>query len=394
MVNTKKIVGLLVALCLMMTLFAMPAMAEGVSKDDIKIGFIYIGDENEGYTQAHYVGARAMQETLGLSSEQLIFKENIPETNDAYEAAVDLAENGCDIIFANSFGHGDYVLQAAEEYPDVEFCHATGATAASSGLDNVHNYFTSIYEARYVSGVVAGMKLNDMISNNVITAEEAKIGYVGAHPFAEVVSGYTSFFLGARSVCPTATMDVIYTGSWSDAALEKATADALIAGGAKLISQHSDTTGPSVACEEAGVPIVGYNVSMIPTAPTQALTSAVVNWAPYVTYAVEAVINGTTISTDWCEGYAKNAVKLSELNANAVAEGTVEKVAEVEAALKAGTLKVFDCATFTVGGETVTTFDKAFGYEGNELVWDGYFHESELRSAPCFELRIDGITEK
>ena len=390
----KKLISLLVSLFLLVGLFAVPAMAEGVSKDEIKIGFIYIGDENEGYTYAHYAGAMAMKEALGLSDSQLIFKMNTPESSAAYDAAIDLVDSGCNIIFANSFGFEDYIVMAASENPDVQFCHASGVQASASGLENMHNYFTAIHEARYVSGVVAGLKLNDMIANGTITAETAKMGYVGAFPFAEVVSGYTAFYLGARSVCPSVTMDVLYTNSWSDAALEKVTAEALIAGGAVLIGQHSDTTGPSVACEAAGVPIVGYNISMIPTAPTQALTSSAAVWGPYVTYAVQSVIDGTVIDTDYCKGFAEGAVQVTELNANTVVAGTEEKVAEVIATLTSGELKVFDCSTFTVGGEVVTTYNTVYGFEGNELIADGHFREAELRSAPCFELRIDGINEK
>ncbi|MEG0268764.1 MAG: BMP family ABC transporter substrate-binding protein [Clostridia bacterium] len=370
------------------------AVAEGVPADKIKVGFIYIGDENEGYTYSHYKGALEMKKTFGLTDEQIIVKWLVPESEACYEAAVDLAEQGCNIIFANSFGHEGYLFQAAKEYPNIQFCHATGTQALTSELTNVHNYFTAIYEARYVSGVVAGLKLSQMIADGKIKAEEAKIGYVGAYPFAEVVSGYTSFFLGARSACPSATMQVTYTNSWSSADLEKAAAEALIADKCVLISQHADTTGASTACEAAGVPIVGYNISMIPTAPTQALTSPTNNWAPYVTFAVKSVIEGTEIPRDWCKGFADDAVTVTELNEKVVAPGTAEKVAQVKQDIKDGKLHVFDCASFTVGGETITTFDTAYGFEGNQLVTDGYFHESELRSAPCFELRIDGITEK
>ncbi|MEG0124535.1 MAG: BMP family ABC transporter substrate-binding protein [Clostridia bacterium] len=370
------------------------AVAEGVPADKIKVGFIYIGDENEGYTYSHYKGALEMKKTFGLTDEQIIVKWLVPESEACYEAAVDLAEQGCNIIFANSFGMESYLFQAAKEYPNIQFCHATGTQALTSELTNVHNYFTAIYEARYVSGVVAGLKLSQMIADGKIKAEEAKIGYVGAYPFAEVVSGYTSFFLGARSVCPSATMQVTYTNSWASADLEKAAAEALIADKCVLISQHADTTGASTACEAAGVPIVGYNISMIPTAPTQALTSPTNNWAPYVTFAVKNVIEGTEIPRDWCKGFADDAVTVTELNEKAIAPGTAEKVAQVKQDIKDGKLHVFDCASFTVGGETVTTFDTAYGFEGNQLVADGYFHESELRSAPCFELRIDGITEK
>ncbi|WP_242984390.1 BMP family ABC transporter substrate-binding protein [Clostridium sp. chh4-2] len=365
------------------------ASGEGVAKEDLKVGFIYIGDENEGYTAAHYAGAKAMQEKLGLTDDQLIIKWTVPEDETCYDAAVDLADQGCNIIFANSFGHEPYMLQAAEEFPEVEFCHATGYQAKGSGLPNMHNYFTSVYESRYVSGVVAGLKLNQMIEEGTITEDTAKVGYVGAFPYAEVISGYTSFFLGVRSVCPSATMDVTYTNSWASFDLEKEAAEALIADNCVLISQHADTTGAATACEAAGVPIVGYNISMIATAPTQALTSASIDWAPYVTYAVQSVIDGTPIDADWCHGYAEGADKITELNEKAIAPGTAEKVKEVESAIIDGSLHVFDTSTWTVEGKTKDTYEK----DGNEYISDGYFHESEFASAPSFDILIDGITD-
>ena len=363
---------------------------EGIAPEDLKVGFVYIGDENEGYTAAHYEGAKEMQEALGLSDDQLIVKWNIPEDETAADAAMDLADQGCQIVFANSFGHESYIIEAAKEYPDVQFCHATGFQAATSGLSNMHNYFTSIYEARYVSGVVAGLKLNQMIEDGTITEDTCKIGYVGAYPYAEVISGYTSFFLGARSVCPSATMEVKYTNSWASFDLEKEAADALISDGCVLISQHADTTGAPTACEAAGVPCVGYNISMIATAPTQALTSASNDWGAYVTYAVQCMVDGTPIPVDWCKGFSDGAVRITELNEDAVAPGTAEKVEEVEAQLASGELHVFDTSTWTVNGETLTTYKK----EGSDLEYisDGYFHESEFASAPAFDILIDGIT--
>lgn len=364
------------------------APAGGVAKEDLKVGFVFIGDENEGYTAAHYKGAIEMKEALGLADDQIIVKWNIPEDETAQDAAMDLADQGCQIVFANSFGHESYVIEAAKEYPEVQFCHATGFQAASSGLSNMHNYFTAIYEARYVSGVVAGMKLNQMIEDGTVAKDACKIGYVGAYPYAEVISGYTSFFLGVRSVCPDATMEVKYTNSWASFDLEKEAADALISDGCVLISQHADTTGAPTACEAAGVPCVGYNISMIATAPTQALTSSTNNWGAYVTEAVQHVVDGTEIPVDWCKGFSDGAVLITELNEAAVAPGTKEKVEEVEAKLAAGELHVFDTSTWTVEGKTLDSYKKD---DGNEYISDGYFHESEFASAPAFDILIDGI---
>ena len=357
---------------------------------DIKVGFIFIGDENEGYTYAQVIGAKEMQVALGLSDDQIIYKWNIPENEQCYDAAVDLAEQGCNIIFSNSFGHEDYIIQAAQEYPDVQFCHATGYKAASSGLSNMHNYFTSVYQSRYVSGVVAGMKLAELYGADT----DVKIGYVGAYSYAEVISGFTAYFLGVRSICPNVTMEVKYTGSWANQALEKETAEALIADGCVLISQHADTTGAASACEAAKVYDVGYNVSMMEAAPNYALTSASIKWGPYYTYATQSVINGESFETDWCRGHEDGAVWITDLNEVAVAEGTKEKVDETWAAIDDGSLKVFDTSKWTVNGETITSTANIDGYNGVEYISpDGYFMESELASAPSFQFIVDGITE-
>lgn len=366
--------------------------AEPVDLADLKVGFVFIGDEQEGYTYAHMLGLEEMQEALGLSDDQIICKYNTPEDESCYDAVVDLAEQGCQIIFGNSFGFEDYMIQAASEYPDIQFCHGTGYQAASSGLENMHNYFTSVYESRYVSGVVAGMKLKELYGED----NTEKIGYVGAYSYAEVISGYTAFFLGVRSVCPNVTMEVKYTGSWADQALEKETAEALIANGCVLVSQHADTTGAAAGCEANKVYNVGYNVSMLDAAPNYALTSASIKWGPYYTYATQCILNGETIDTDWCHGHSDGAVWITELG-SACAEGTQEAVDAAWAAIDDGSLHVFDTSTWTVDGETITTTatdDLAETYYGLEYINpDGYFMESELASAPAFAFHIDGITE-
>ena len=216
----KSLVAVVAAAALVGALFSGCSKKES-SGASFKVGVIYIGDENEGYTEAHMKGIQEMKKSLGLTDAQVIEKKCIPEDEKAYDAAIDLAEQGCKYIIGTSFGHESYLIQVAKEYPDIVFAHATGYQAALSGLKNMHNFMPSVYQSRYVSGVVAGLKLNDMIASGKITAAQAKIGYVGAYPYAEVVSGYTSFFLGVRSVCPSATMEVRYTNSWADMTLEK-----------------------------------------------------------------------------------------------------------------------------------------------------------------------------
>ena len=360
----------------------------------LKVGFIFLHDENSTYDLNFMNAAKEACETLGVES---VFKTNIPEDQSCYEAAAELADAGCNIVFADSFGHEDYIIQAAKEFPEVQFCHSTGTKAHTEGLDNYHNAFASIYEGRYLAGVAAGLKLNEMIDNGDFAAEDAKIGYVGAFTYAEVVSGYTSFFLGARSVCPTATMEVTFTGSWYDETAEKEAANKLIANGCKLVSQHADSMGAPTACETAGVPNVSYNGSTISACPNTFIVSSRIDWAPYYEFVINAVANGETIPADWTGTLATGSVVLTEVNEAAAAAGTADKIAEVKAALEAGTIHVFDTANFTVGGKTLTSYmadvDTDANYEADtEVILDGYFHESEMRSAPYFDLRIDGIT--
>lgn len=378
--------------------FALCACAPNEDKDEFKVGVILVGDENEGYTYAHMEGIEAARVACGLEKDQIIYKYNIGENEACHQAAVDLVEQGCKIVFANSFGHESFLIQAAKEYPDVLFCHATGQTAAKqTDLKNIFNYFTAIYEARYVSGVVAGMKLKELMDNGTVT--DPHVGYVGAYPYAEVVSGYTAFFLGIQSIVPDAYMEVQYTNKWFDLTLEAEAANALMARGCVIIGQHADSTGAPSAIQAAhddgtypNVYSVGYNIDMLNVAPDVALTSPQNNWGAYYTYAIKTAMEGKEMQQDWCYGYIDEAVQISQLG-TACAEGTQEAVAAVIEKIKNGELHVFDCSTFTVNGEHLTSYDKSYGFDGVELIWDGYFHESEVISAPLFDIRIDGITE-
>ena len=368
--------------------------------DDFKIGMICLHDENSTYDNNFIQALRQVQKDLGLSDDQVIIVNNIGEDSSCYDAAVDLAKNkGCKVIFADSFGHESFMKQAAQEYPEVQFCHATGTSGKIAGIENFHNAFASIYEGRYVAGVAAGMKLNEMIAAGEITAEQAVIGYVGAFTYAEVISGMTSFYLGARSVCPTATMKVRYTGSWYDQAKEQEAATALIEKDkCVLISQHADSLGAPTACELAGVPNVSYNGSTYSAGETTFIVSSAINWAPYFQYIIETVAKGEKIDPDWCGTIATNSVVLSGVNQDVAAEGTIEKINEAIKALEAGTLHVFDTASFAVDGKNLTEYladvDGDFKGETN-VIHDGYFDESnavDFRSAPYFDLIIDGVT--
>ena len=362
----------------------------------LKVGFIFLHDKNSTYDLNFIKAADAACEKLGITGAQKLYKTQIPEGQEAYDAAVDLAEQGCNIIFADSFGHEPYIIEAAKKYPNVQFCHSTGTRAHTEGLANYHNAFASIYEGRYLAGIAAGMKLNEMIEKGEFKKDEAKMGYVGAFTYAEVISGYTSFFLGARSVCPTATMEVTFTGSWYDETAEKEGAQKLIKNGCKLISQHADSMGAPTACETAGVPDVSYNGSTEAACPNTYLISSRIDWAPYYEYAIKAAMNGEAIDADWTGTLATGSVVLTDLNENVAAEGTAEAIADATAKLESGELHVFDCSTFTVDGQPVTSYmadvDTDPDYTPDtEVVQDGYLAESTARSAPYFQLMIDGI---
>lgn len=391
----KKFASLLLALVMCLCCLTTAALAERapVAKDDLKIGFIFLHDENSTYDLNFITAAKAACEKLGIAYET---KTNIPEGQECYDAAAELADAGCDIIFADSFGHESYMIQAALEFPEVEFCHATGTKAHTENLPNYHNAFATIYEGRYLAGVAAGMKLNEMIEAGTITADQAKIGYVGAYPYAEVKSGYTSFFLGARSVCPSATMEVTFTYSWYDEAMEKEGAQMLIQKGCVLISQHADSMGAPTACEVAGVPNVSYNGSTVAACPNTFIVSSRIDWTPYYEMVIKAVQDGTSLDADWTGTLKTGSVVLTDVNEKVAAKGTAEKIAEVTKQLEDGTLHVFDTSTFTVKGETLTSYmadvdTDADNTGDTEAIKDGYFHESEFRAAPYFNVQIDGI---
>ena len=396
---------LTVALSAVLAVSALAGFAScGEKNDEFKFGLICLHDETSTYDKNFIDAAKTAVKEMGLKDSQLVMKTNIPELVDCKDAALDLVDNGCDLIFADSFGHEKWLFEAAQKTPDVEFCHATGTTAHTANQANFHNAFASIYEGRYLAGIAAGMKLNEMIEAGEFTAAEAKIGYVGAYTYAEVISGYTSFYLGAKSVCPTVTMDVQFTGSWFSVSDEKSAAQNLIAKGSKLISQHADSMGAPSACEEAGVPNVSYNGSTLEACPDTFIVSSRIDWVPYFKYIIGQAMEEKKIDTDWTGTLATNSVVLTELGEKAPAEGTAAAITAAKEKLMNGTLHVFDTANFTVTGTenknknaTVDENGKLTGYMADvnpdtQAVENGIFKESKFRSAPYFDIQIDGIT--
>lgn len=400
----KKILALLLAVVMVAAFASCGGKTTGDDKDDtkaadFKIGLICLHDENSTYDNNFIQALKSVQKELNLTDDQVLIKTNIGEDDSCYTAAAELVDKGCKVIFADSFGHESYILQAAKEFKDVQFCHATGTKAHTEKVANFHNAFADIYQGRYLAGVAAGMKLNQMIEEGKITADKAVIGYVGAFNYAEVVSGMTSFYLGARSICPSATMKVTYTNSWFDIALEREAALNLINNGCVLISQHADSEGAPKACEEKGVPNVAYNISTISMGPNTALISSKIDWSPYFKLIIENTKNGKEIPTDKCGTMAEGYVALTELNEKVAAPGTKEKIEEIKAKLESGELKVYDTNNFTVKGEKLTTYladvdDAGDFVPETEAVKDGEFKESTYRSAPYFDIKyIDGISE-
>ena len=400
----KKILALLLAVVMVAAFASCGGKTTGDDKDDtkaadFKIGLICLHDENSTYDNNFIQALKSVQKELNLTDDQVLIKTNIGEDDSCYTAAAELVDKGCKVIFADSFGHESYVLQAAKEFKDVQFCHATGTKAHTEKVANFHNAFADIYQGRYLAGVAAGMKLNQMIEEGKITADKAVIGYVGAFNYAEVVSGRTSFYRGARAICPSATIPVTYTNSWFDIALEREAALNLINNGCVLISQHADSEGAPKACEEKGVPNVAYNISTISMGPNTALISSKIDWSPYFKLIIENTKNGKEIPTDKCGTMAEGYVALTELNEKVAAPGTKEKIEEVKAKLESGELKVYDTNNFTVKGEKLTTYladvdDAGDFVPETEAVKDGEFKESTYRSAPYFDIKyIDGISE-
>ena len=407
----KKLLAILLSALMMLSLVACggeetPPVEEGGEQQveettgkTVKVGLICIGDENDqGYTYNFIRGKEAATEALAAKdiTVEWIIKYNIGEDSACEDANIELAEEGCEIIINNSFGHEPFMLKVAPEYPDITFISCTNQGSWNDGLDNTHNAFANIYEGRYLAGVAAGMKLQQLIDEGTITADQAVIGYVGAFSFAEVISGFTSYYLGAKSVCPSVTMKVQFVGSWSDATEEGNAADALCDLGCVLISQHSDNTTPATTAQSKGAFHTGYNNDMTGVAPEASIIGTRIDWEVYFTHAIETVINGGTLEQDWSKGMADGAVVLTALNEAIAAPGTAEKIAEVEAQIIAGELDVFDTSTFTIGGSELTSAfaldtDGDFTPDAEEAVFDGAYHESYFQSAPYFALSIDGI---
>lgn len=398
----KSIVFLLIMLLATSFMFAKGTTeAESASPaGSIKVGLLCIGDENDqGYSYNFIQGQKEATEKLaseGINVEW-ITKYNIGEDSTCRDANIEAAEEGCKIIFNNSYGFEPFMLEVAKDYPEIDFISCTNCVSAFDDLPNTFNAFANIYEGRYVAGVAAGMKLNQLIDEGEITQDQAVIGYVGAYSFAEVVSGFSAYYLGAKSICPSVTMKVTFVGSWSDATAEADAAKALADQGCVIISQHSDNTTPATAAQAAGVFHTGYNADMSAVAPDASIISTRIDWSVYFYEFIKGYVNGEKLDQDWCKGLEDDAIVMTPLNTAIAAPGTQEKLNQVMADIAEGKIKVFDTSTFTVKGEELThsfarDTDGDFVADTDEAVFDGEFHESYFQSAPYFTEQIDGIT--
>ena len=359
----------------------------------LKVGFIYENDGSTPFTYNFMLAQEALERQYP-DRVHILSRSNV-RASETEEPLRELVKKGCAVIFINN--DSTQVRSMALEYPKVEFCQiSVGSDASSADPANYHTFSGEIYQGRYVSGVAAGMKLKELMENGVIGSDKALIGFVGAFPTAEIISGYTAFLLGVRSVVPQATMKVRYTNTWSNYAKEKAAAQTLIREGCIVISQHTNTTGPAVACEEASAFLtvihVGYNQSMIDLAPSVSLVSTRINWTPYITGAVGAVlahkpiekaVEGSAHGNDMSAGLDKNWVEILELNKHIAAEGTSEKIAQLTEAFHKGGIDVFrGDYTGVDPSNPADTIDLNKGYI-----------ENENSSAPSFHYVLDGVIE-
>ncbi|MBR7165673.1 MAG: BMP family ABC transporter substrate-binding protein [Clostridia bacterium] len=412
----KRILSVILVAVMLLSCFMFASCEEkkneGGAEASFKLGVICLHDEKSTYDLNFIQAVERAAKDLGLKEDQVIFKKNIPEGNECYDAAADLVDAGCNVVFANSFGHESYLLKAAKEFKDVQFCHATGTMAHTEKLANFHNAFASIYEGRYLVGIAAGLKLKEMMDADSTIVP--KIGYVGAFTYAEVISGYTSFYLGVKEIVPEVTMEVQFTGSWYDEIEEKNAANALIQNGCVLISQHADSMGAPSVCEEKGVPNISYNVGNDEACPNTFIVASKIDWTPYFKLICEKTMagKGNEIPTDYTGTIETGSVVLTDVNEKAAAKDTQKKIDEYKAQLTGINRSVFETKTFTVTvddtkNKNATTSEKGVltSYmadvdtdadltgDTEAISEDGkIFEESKHRSAPYFDVQIDGIT--
>ena len=360
----------------------------------LKVGYLLSSDGDAPDTVARVQGIRKMQEETGLSDDQIIVAESVKKSNCEKKIA-ELEEKGCEIIFAENPNFESVVEESAKKYPDIQFCQEGGKLAKDSGLSNFHNYDTRIYEAYHVAGLVAGIKLNHLLDKGDISSEDCVIGFVAYEKNAKTTSCINAFYLGVERACSQSDILVRYVGKRGVYDADGKAARQLIAAGVKMMAQYTYTTAVATVCAENDTPLIGNEENLISIAPKDALTSVTSDWSTYYTYAVNKVLEGKEIKTDWTAGYAENVVIISQLNDQHIADGTAERVAELEKNLRAGNAKVFNTEKFTIDGSSLDELAKSNKKfkKYKKYIKNGKLQESMTQSKSVFDVFVDGITE-
>lgn len=366
------------------------AETEAAPPEHVRIGVALIDAEDAAESEAQRAGIEQALEALAMDGGEVVWRFGTGEEQGLFEALQACADEGCNLIFTNPHGgHQRSVERAAKKNPQAEFVAVGGDSAKASGLSNLHNASPRLFEAQYVAGIAAGLKLGGLIERGE-TEQDAQLGYIAPFPDAEAISGYTAYFLGARSVCPGLTMTVRYLNTWKSATAEYEAACELLDEGCIVIAGGT-AGGAAEACREK-------RDSGIPALCAQELNEARAQWSVLYEELIDAFRTGRTLPTDWSGGFDRDAVMLTQIGEAAEA-GTADAQSAAAAALRDGTLQVFRTDSFTVGGQTVTSAlvtdtDGDLMPDCDEAISDGAFCECFFRSAPYFTLRVDGITER
>lgn len=384
----------LIFVMLLLQIFSFSSCSK--NSDDVKIGIILLNNDSSFYDLSIMNSAKAAAEKLGLKASQLVFKKEVPETRACYDAAADLIDSGCNIIVATALGHEEWMLKAANEYKDIHFCVIGGRTAHTNKLDNFHNAYPYLFEGTYLTGVVAGLKLNEKIENGEILPTEAILGYVASLPSADTISAYSAFYLGAKSVCGSATMMVGFTNSHFSLENERTITNNLIDRGAVLISYNTHSEGPSSVCNDRSIPSVSFLEDLSYRYSNTVVSSVEINWTPYFEFLINSIQNKSSIPYDWFGGIQSGAVVIPKINESISSDNTLSYFKEIKAKLVNREIKVFDTSTFTVGNKEITSYladvhDLGDHTGDTEVIINSIFEESKYRSAPYFDLAIDGI---
>ena len=396
--SVRFLLAALFLISIFLVFFNLKNIQQFNTESNLKIVLLLSENLSTRDVENHRSAVIKLSETFKIDSSKILIKEKVSE-NECFNIVKKTINDGYNLIFAVGKDLEDYIVQSATEHPKVQYCIADSKQAITSGMDNLHSYSLNDAESRYLVGVVAGMKLKDLIDNGEIKEEQAIIGYVASFENSENVSAYTAFYLGAKSVVPSVDMKVKFTESEYDEDLEKKTANALIANGCVLLAQQSNTNSIAENCEQYGVYYVGCLQSSADIAPNFAVVSTDEDWSSCYAQIVDSIIKDEDLPSGWYSSIDTSAVGVTEIKKNAFAsinkyDETKALVAETQEKLKSKTLHIFDTANWKVNGETITstlTDELKADYGGKEYIDKGRFMEYELTTLPKFAFKIDGI---